>query len=146
MLEYLLNIYSFGAWCKYGRYSQHYMLDFPIFYSTISEWNFFTIMLVLIVIFFRILLFISAGIKANNLCYIFLLLTTYWFTLTTYKRARLTIFMLADNLFITCSLNWLKLEVISNIQCYVFIWITLLHRTFCEILPTYILASLLHYL
>ena len=36
LLAPLLIFNSFGSWCTYGRYNQHYMLDISVLYSTIS--------------------------------------------------------------------------------------------------------------
>ena len=59
MLEYLLILNSSGFWCTYGRYSPHYMSDFPLLYSTISWWKFTIFLLSLLGIFFRWILFIG---------------------------------------------------------------------------------------
>ena len=48
MLAYLINLKNLGAWGIYGWYSQYYMSDFPIFFST-STWSKFpTFMLTLL--------------------------------------------------------------------------------------------------
>ena len=55
---------------------------------------------------------------------------------------RLTLFMLADGVYITRSFNQVKVKVISNIQCYISTTKILLHENNQWILPTFILTSL----
>ena len=43
MWAYLVISYIFGNWWIHGRYNQHYLSDFTIFYSTISIIKFFDI-------------------------------------------------------------------------------------------------------
>ena len=68
MLSFLGNIYSFGAWCIHGWYSQHYLSAFAIFYSTTTISKFLTFMLALLLIYIiRKTLFSTVKIKDNML-------------------------------------------------------------------------------
>ena len=61
MLAPLLIFNRFCSGCMDGIYSQHYMSDFPLFYSTISLWKVPTFMFALLVIFFKILIVTGGG-------------------------------------------------------------------------------------
>ena len=65
-----LFLYSFGSWCTYGIYSQQYMLAFPIFYSTLSQWKLPTFMLALplLDLYFCISKFMDEVWGANIIC------------------------------------------------------------------------------
>ena len=68
LLAYLVNIYSFGAWCKYVWYIQHDMPNFPMFYSTRTWYKCQAFMLALLCLYFSSYIFISAGKKSKILC------------------------------------------------------------------------------
>ena len=61
MLSPLLIINSFASWCTYGRYIQHYMLNFPLLYSIVSWWKLSKFMLKWLGTFFSSLIFIVEG-------------------------------------------------------------------------------------
>ena len=52
MLAYLINLYSFGAWCINGWYSGQDMSNFPILYSTTTLSKFIIFMLALLGLYF----------------------------------------------------------------------------------------------
>ena len=114
MFAYLVIIYIFGACGIYGRYIQHYMLDFLIFNLTITWWN------------------------CQNLCYHYWVsFSGHWYSSlqggnpTLYVRS--SWFQLLFNchlkmrkfskiyarmwcIYITHTFKWVKVEVIANVN------------------------------
>ena len=82
MLASLVKYLNFGAWCIDERYSQHYMSDFTVLYSTIPWCKLLTVTLALLGILFRRLIFISAGKITNIIFHLILFSMTFQLTLT----------------------------------------------------------------
>ena len=81
-------------------------------------------MLALLGIFFRRFIFIGDGEIEN---FILAYPIFHNILIDTYKREILPTFMLEDGVYITLPMNWLKVEVISNIQCLLSTKKTTLH-------------------
>ena len=103
MLEYLAILNCLGSWCTNEIFSRHYMSDFSLLHSTISSWTFSTLMLELLVIFFRSLPLIGEGKISNNLFLVHPVL--YRILIDRYRKYISQIFMLADVVHIPCPLN-----------------------------------------
>ena len=122
----LLMLNNFGSWCINRRYSHHYMLVCSLFCSTILwlKWPTF---------YARINQYLFQGLnirwwRIDSQHFILAHTFSNNISIETHTKDWLKTFMLAYGFYMNCPLNWVNMEEIVNILCYLSTRVTLIYN------------------